>query len=186
VPKTAPKNAPRTVLKSVPGTAPGTVPTARQPRQQFLRTRSGRPAKPLMLINKGIVRANVFLYRQSGGRILGRFGDLDALLITTLGRKTGKTRTNPVGYLWDGGRFVICAAYGGETVHPAWYLNLRATPKATVEIGREKIEVTAEVLAPGVERDRLWQRLAEVFPSYVKFQGKTARILPVVVLTPAG
>jgi deazaflavin-dependent oxidoreductase (nitroreductase family) len=155
-----------------------------KPKQQFLRTKSGRPAKALILINKGIVRANVHLYRRSGGKILGRFGKLDALLITTVGRKSGKVRTNPVGYLWDRGRFVICAAYGGESVNPAWYLNLRATSKATVEIGREKIEVTAEVLAPGAERDRLWRRLSDVFPSYTTFQNKTERILPVVVLTP--
>jgi len=154
------------------------------PRQLFLRPKTKPPSKFSKVINKAIVRTNVHFYRRSSGRILGKFGDLDAMLITTVGRKTGKTRTNPVGYLWDNGRFVICAAYGGEAVHPGWYLNLLAVPQATVEIGREKIEVTAEALPPGPERDRLWKRLVDVFPAYSKFQNRTTRLLPVVVLTP--
>lgn len=141
------------------------------------------PPRVVININKIIVRVNVYLYRKSGGRILGHFGNLDALLLTTLGRSTGKSRTNPVGYMWDNGRFIICAAYGGEPVNPAWYKNLIATPKVNVEIGKEKIEVLAEVLA-GSEREEIWAKMIEVFPLYAKFQDKTDRELPVVVLTP--
>jgi deazaflavin-dependent oxidoreductase (nitroreductase family) len=160
-------------------------PEAKPPTDPALRAKKKPPSRFKIAINKGVVRLNVYVYRKSGGKILGRFGRLDALLITTLGRKTGKTRTNPVGYIYDGGRFAVCGAYGGEAVHPAWFLNLRAVPRATVEIGREKIEVTAEVLLPGAERDRIWQRMVDVFPSFAKFQSKTSRLIPVVLLTPA-
>jgi deazaflavin-dependent oxidoreductase (nitroreductase family) len=163
---------------------PDTVPKAKRRGGLILRFKTKPPARFKIIINKGIVRLNVYVYRKSGGKILGRFGHLDALLITTLGRKTGKTRTNPVGYIYDSGRFVVCGAYGGEAIHPAWFLNLRAIPQATVEIGREKIDVLAEVLPAGEERDRIWKRMVEVFPGYAKFQNMTDRVLPVVLLTP--
>jgi deazaflavin-dependent oxidoreductase (nitroreductase family) len=163
------------------------APVQKPPRRGglILRFKTKPPSAASKLINKGIVRLNVYVYRKSGGKILGRFGGLDALLITTLGRKTGKTRTNPVGYIYDGGRFVVCGAYGGEAVHPAWFLNLRSIPQATVEVGRDKIDVTAEVVPAGAERDRIWQRMVDAFPNYDRFQNRTDRLLPVVVLTPA-
>lgn len=164
---------------------PDPMPEAKRRADPTVRSKKKPPSRFKIAINKGVVRLNVYVYRKSGGKILGRFGRLDALLITTLGRKTGKTRTNPVGYIYDGGRFAVCGAYGGEAVHPAWFLNLRAVPKATVEVGREKIDVTAEVLSDGPERDRIWGRMVDVFPSFGKFQNKTDRLIPVVILTPA-
>jgi deazaflavin-dependent oxidoreductase (nitroreductase family) len=149
------------------------------------------PSKAKQSINRFFILLNIFLYRQSRGRILGRFGDLDALLITTTGRKTGKERTTPLGYMYDGGRFVVCAVPGHfdvpgglKAAHPAWFLNLLANPQATIDIGREKIEVTAEVLFSGAERDKFWQRIIGAYPFISEFQKRANRLLPMVVLTP--
>lgn len=149
------------------------------------------PSKPTKAINKFFVRLNVYLYRKSQGRVLGRFGDLDALLITTLGRKTGKERTTPVGYLYDHGRFVVCAVPGHfdvpggpKAVHPAWYLNLLSNPQATIDIGREQLAVTAGVLPAGPGRDQMWQRFVDVYPFIGEFQKRASRLIPVLVLTP--
>lgn len=160
------------------------VPAEERPRSLILPPRKKPPSKASKLINKGIVIANVWIYRKTKGRVLGKFGGIDALLLTTQGRKTGKSRTNPVGYIYDRGRLVVVAAYGGEAVHPAWYRNLRAVPRATVDIGLEIIECTAHTEPPGPERDRLWAELTRAFPNYVTFQNRTDRLLPVVVLTP--
>jgi deazaflavin-dependent oxidoreductase (nitroreductase family) len=143
------------------------------------------PSKANKTINKAIVAVNVFIYRKSGGKLLGRMGKLDFLLLTTQGRKTGRQRTTPVGYVYDDGRFVICAAYGGQPVDPAWFLNLRAIPQVIVEIGPERIDALATVVPPGAERDRLWGRLVDTLPIYTRHQSRTNRLLPIVAITPA-
>jgi deazaflavin-dependent oxidoreductase (nitroreductase family) len=176
-------------VPTAPQAPPPTVPQVTMPPtppllRPLFRPRAKPPSRLSRRLNQAFVRANVFLYRRSRGRIGGRFMGMDVLLLTTIGRKTGVSRTNAVTYLWDSGRFVVCAAYGGATVHPAWYLNLEAVPRARVDIGMERLDVTAEVLPPGPERDRLWNRLAEATPMYGRYQTMTPRLFPVVVLTP--
>lgn len=112
------------------------------------------------------------------------------MLITTTGRRTGKQRTNPVGYLYDRGRFVVCAAPGHFDVpggpraaQPAWYLNLTADPRATADIGLEQVRVTARILE-GDERARMWAHFIDVFPFMAEFQKRASHLIPVVVLTP--
>ncbi|WP_306335294.1 nitroreductase family deazaflavin-dependent oxidoreductase [Streptomyces sp. KL118A] len=161
-------------------------PAAAAPDQRVRTPAAGakRPSRAVIRINRAIVATNVWIYRRSSGKVLGKFGRLDALLLTTQGRKSGKRRTNPVGYLYDNGRFIVLAAYGGNAVHPGWYHNLRTNPAVTVEIGAETIRCTAALQKSGAERDRLWKALTDVFPTFLKFQDKTERLLPIVVLTP--
>lgn len=149
------------------------------------------PGKVSKSINKFFLRLNVFLYRKSKGRVMGRFGDLDALLITTLGRRSGKLRTTPLGYLYDGGRFIVVAVPGHfdvpggpKAINPAWFLNIRTNLEATIDIGREQIEVTAEALTSGDRREEKWQRFVDAYPFIVEFQKRVGRPIPVVVLTP--
>lgn len=149
------------------------------------------PSKVTQRINRFFIRLNIFLYRKSQGRVLGRFGDLDALLITTTGRKTGKPRTTPVGYLFERGQFIVVGVPGHfdvpggpKAVNPAWFLNLRANLEATIDIGPEQIEVTAEVLPAGPERDAMWQRFVDAYPFINEFQKRATRLIPVIVLTP--
>lgn len=148
-----------------------------------IRTRP--PARAKVWVNKAVVRVNVWAYRSTGGRLLGEFGGLRAMLLTTLGAKTGRSRTNPVTFIRDGDRIVICAVYGGEAVNPGWYWNLRATPRAFVQIGAERFAVTAQILPDGPERDRLWSHLLKIFPLYTSFQSRTTRQIPIIALTRA-
>ncbi|WP_171166016.1 nitroreductase/quinone reductase family protein [Streptomyces sp. I05A-00742] len=148
------------------------------------------PSRTAKRINRAFMTLNIQLYRRSGGRILGRFGRLDAMLITTTGRRTGKERTNPVGYVYDRGRYIVCAAPGhfdvpgGPTAtQPAWYLNLTADPRATADIGPERLPVTARILE-GDERERMWRRFTDVLPFMNEFQKRVQHRLPVVELTP--
>ena len=142
------------------------------------------PSRTFKRINRSFLRLNIVLYRASRGKIMGRFGRLNAMLLTTTGRKTGKARTNPVGYIYEQGRFFVCAAPGHfdipggpQSTHPGWYWNIRSNPKVRVDIGPEQFEATAEILA-GDERDRMWHRFTEVFPFIAMFQMR-ARIPPV-------
>ena len=72
-------------------------------------------------------RLHAWVYRRSGGRVLGRIGGQPVLLLQTTGRRSGRTRTTPVQYLAHGEGYVVVAADHGARHPPAWYLNLGAT-----------------------------------------------------------
>jgi deazaflavin-dependent oxidoreductase (nitroreductase family) len=134
---------------------------------------------------KLVSRLHVLLYRASGGRLGGRFRETaPVLLLTTTGRKTGKQRTTPLLYIEDGDRYVVVASVGGAPKHPAWYLNLRGTPAATIQIGSRKIAVAAETAGPD-ERARLWSQVTQMYSQYDDYQAKTSREIPVVILAPS-
>jgi deazaflavin-dependent oxidoreductase (nitroreductase family) len=130
-------------------------------------------------------RLHVFLYTVSAGRFGGTFRrTAPVLLLTTTGRKSGKRRTTPLLYLADGNRYVVVASVGGAPTHPAWYLNLRGDPAATIQIGGRLLAVTAETAGPE-QRARLWPKVAQMYPGYDAYQARTTREIPIVVLTPS-
>jgi deazaflavin-dependent oxidoreductase (nitroreductase family) len=103
------------------------------------------------------------------------------LLLTTTGRKSGRSWTVPVMYQTDGDRWVIIASNGGNAKHPAWWLNLRSRPEASVQIGRETFLVSATETA-GEQREYLWRRMADMYKGYDAYARKTTRRIPVVLL----
>lgn len=129
-------------------------------------------------------RLHRLLYAASGGRLGGRMMGMPVLLLTTTGRKTGEPRTNPLMYLPEGTACVVIASNAGEPRHPAWWLNLQANPRASVQ---RRSEVTAVVAreAQGEERAHLWAKLVRQEPSYETYRQRTTRQIPVVVLEPA-
>ena len=127
--------------------------------------------------------AHTGVYRATGGKLFGRMGKSPILLLNTVGRKSGKKRTTPLLYVMDGEDFVIIASKGGAPTHPAWYLNLRANPEATVEVGDREVRVRAEEADPE-EKARLWQKMVEMYPAYDHYQEKTEREIPLLVLHP--
>lgn len=128
-------------------------------------------------------RVHRALYRASGGRLGARLAGLDMLLLTTTGRKSGEPRTQPLACFADGDDWVVVASNNGQDRHPAWFLNLEACPDARIQIGREERAVRAHV-AEGEERERLWPWLKDRNPFYGRYEQKTERRIPVVVLRP--
>jgi deazaflavin-dependent oxidoreductase (nitroreductase family) len=125
------------------------------------------------------------VYRLTGGRVGGRICKLPVLLLTTIGRKSGRPGTQPLAYTRVGGDYAGIASKGGAAQHPLWYLNLRANPLAEVTVGRDTRKVRARD-AEGEERERLWCALADLYPGYDRYAQKTSRRIPVVVLELAG
>jgi deazaflavin-dependent oxidoreductase (nitroreductase family) len=82
----------------------------------------------------------------------------------------------------DGDRLVVVASNGGQDRPPAWWLNLRASGRATVQLKRDTFPVTAAE-ADGETRDRLWDFVVSRYDGYAKYAEKTSRRIPVVVLT---
>ncbi len=125
---------------------------------------------------------HVRVYRQTGGKRGYNWRGTNILLLSTTGRKSGEVRTTPLIHRTDGDRWVVVASRGGAPDHPGWYKNLEADPDATIEVKSEEIPIRATT-ARGEERDRLWGLMTEVWPAYDQYQQKTAREIPVVVLS---
>lgn len=130
------------------------------------------------------VALNVWVYRLSGGRVMGRMGAAPILLLTTVGRKSGRKRTVPLLYLEDAGRFAIVASYAGSPRHPAWFLNLEANPKVDLQVRSRRFSATARQ-ASAEEKAQLWPRLVAIYPAYADYQKRTTRDIPVVIVSPA-
>ena len=130
---------------------------------------------------------HVGIYRLSGGRIGEKVprGTGRMLLLDHVGAKSGKQRTIPLLYIEDGDDVVLVASKGGSHKHPSWYHNLMANPETSVQIGREKRAVTARRAKPR-EKKALWPRLVAVWPDYERYQRRTAREIPLVILSPRG
>jgi deazaflavin-dependent oxidoreductase (nitroreductase family) len=141
------------------------------------------PAPPLMI--KSWSALHKLLYRLSGGVIGGRLGRARMLLLTTTGRKSGRPWTTPLLYLEDDGNLVVIASNAGHQRPPAWWLNLEATPRASVQVGRERRSVIAEE-AEGEQRERLWQAVVDVNRGYEGYARTANRRIPVVILRPEG
>lgn len=120
-------------------------------------------------------------FRANGGKVGGPFEGAPLLLLTTTGARSGSERLNPLMYTKDGDDLVVLASKGGRPENPAWYHNVIANPRTTVEVGTEKFAATARV-AQGEERDRLFQAQATQYPQFAEYQEKTTRRIPVVVL----
>jgi deazaflavin-dependent oxidoreductase (nitroreductase family) len=128
-------------------------------------------------------RLHATLYRGLRGAAVGRMGNVEFLLLTTQGRRSGKARTVPLLFLRDGSAIVVVASNGGSPDHPSWYLNLRASPGVELQVRGTRINAVART-ASDVERARYWPQLVEVYGAYARYQAKAGRTIPVVVLEP--
>ncbi|OHV56888.1 nitroreductase [Pseudofrankia sp. BMG5.36] len=115
----------------------------------------------------------------------GQAGGSDALVLTTVGRRTGTARETPVAcFPGDEGSWLIVASAAGAPRNPAWYYNLAAHPdEVQIETAGRKVAVTAEQLHGGA-RDDAWQRITANSPRFAQYQQKTDRELPVIRLAP--
>ena len=121
------------------------------------------------------------IYLWSKGRIGNRMRGLPILVLTTKGRKSGLTRQNALMYLPYGKDFVVIASNLGDENHPAWWINLKAEPTASVQIADSYYVIHARE-ADGDEREKLWQAIAEKNADYEQYRTWTSRRIPVVIL----
>jgi deazaflavin-dependent oxidoreductase (nitroreductase family) len=117
-------------------------------------------------------------FRANGGKVKGR-GPL--LLLTTTGATTGKPRLTPLNWSPDGDRYVVIGSKGGSQTHPAWFRNLVADPRVTLEVGEETFPALARI-AQEPERTRLYDAQVRLMGFFEKYrQAVTDREIPVVV-----
>ncbi|TML00454.1 MAG: nitroreductase family deazaflavin-dependent oxidoreductase [Actinobacteria bacterium] len=122
-------------------------------------------------------------FRANQGKVGGMFEGTPILLLHHTGAKSGKVRVNPLAYQANGNRLVVFASKGGAPTNPDWFHNLKANPRATVEVGTETRDVRARV-AEGEEREKIWSRQKEIMPGFAGYETKTTRQIPVIILEP--
>lgn len=142
-------------------------------------------------IIKAMSKVNVAVYRWSGG-LLGskwRVGSafprgIPVLLLTAVGRKSGKPRTTPLVFIEHEGNVIVVASQGGLPKDPLWYKNLVATPECELQIKRRKMKMRART-ATAEEREVLWPKLVAHYPDFASYATWTDRVIPVVILEPS-
>ena len=139
-----------------------------------------------LTVHRGLDRylspLGVWVYRRTRGGIT-RPWKVDALLLTTRGRRSRRERTVVLQYFRDGEAMVLAAANDGGASHPGWYYNLGSEPAARAEVMGRTIAVRAEELPPD-EAAAFWPRVLARDPSYERYRRATTRSIPLVRLVP--
>jgi deazaflavin-dependent oxidoreductase (nitroreductase family) len=161
---------------------------ALRPSQRFWRNRRfARLRHRLVWLRRSsplLTRAHARLIRWTGGRIRRSFvftGGMPLLVLTTAGRKSGKRRSTPLGYLRFGNGYAVIASNAGSDRVPAWWLNLQADPEAQVLADRTRYTVRAR-RATAAEDDMIWAEFARLNPGFDEYRSLTERPIPVVIL----
>lgn len=140
------------------------------------------------LLKKSVLRARSLLHRAifsaTKGRVLNRWGGLPVVRLTTTGRRTGRRRTTMlVSPLQAGNHVVLVASNGGAPRHPEWFLNLQAHPEVVVVMADRRGRMRARI-ATSDQKAGLWPRITTQAPSYARYQERTTRDIPLVLLEP--
>jgi deazaflavin-dependent oxidoreductase (nitroreductase family) len=161
---------------------------ALRPSQRFWRNRRfARLRHRLVWLRRSsplLTRAHARLIRWTGGRIRRSFvftGGMQLLVLTTVGRRSGKRRSTPLGYLRLGNGYAVIASNAGSDRVPAWWLNLQADPVAQVLADRTRHTVRAR-RATDAEDEMIWAELARLNPGFDEYRSLTERRIPVVIL----
>ncbi|GHO50630.1 nitroreductase/quinone reductase family protein [Ktedonospora formicarum] len=155
-----------------------------QERRETLVQTQGNPYSPLVarLARLGTA-GHVVLYRLSGGKLGGTILGLPVLLLTTIGRKSGKQHTTPIAYFPNGDGYMIVASNQGQGKLPNWWLNMRESKQAQIEIGRKRMRVSVRQTSPE-ERQRLWPIVVASLSNYERYQQSTSYPIPLIFLHP--
>lgn len=127
-------------------------------------------------------------FRANGGKVAGQFAGANLLLLTTTGARSGQPRVSPLAYFRIDGKLIIIGSFAGSPRDPAWVHNLRANPRARVEVGAETgvqaLDVTAREL-PIADREDVLPKVVAAAPVVAEYQSNTSRVIPLFELQPA-
>lgn len=128
-------------------------------------------------------RMHKWILRASGGRLFAKIGKLPVLLLYTKGRKSGALRMNALSFVLFGDGYAVVASNAGADFHPGWWLNLRETPEAEIQIRGQSMKVKWRE-AKGNEKDEIFAEFVKAEPGYAEYRKRTKREIPVVALEP--
>ncbi len=130
---------------------------------------------------RGWVEDHVRRYQESEGEDGHIWNGVPTLLLTTTGRRSGRSFTTPLIYGRHGDRYIVVASKGGAPRHPDWYMNLSENPEVGVQVAADRFTAQARTAGPD-EKPAVWATMAEIWPEYDLYQTRTSREIPVVIL----
>lgn len=120
-------------------------------------------------------------FRSNKGVVGGPFEGATLLLLTSTGAKSGEPRLSPLAYLTIDDKMIIVGSKAGADTNPAWVHNLRANPRAHIEVGTDAYDVVAREL-PADERDATYPKIVELAATFGDYQTRTSRVIPLFEL----
>jgi deazaflavin-dependent oxidoreductase (nitroreductase family) len=128
-------------------------------------------------------REQTELFEQSRGTEGNTLRGMPIIVMTSVGARSGKLRKTPLMRVEQDGEYAVVASLGGAPKHPVWYHNLKQNPHVELQDGPVKRDYLAREVT-GDEKATWWERAVAAYPDYADYQKKTAREIPVFVLTP--
>lgn len=125
-------------------------------------------------------------FRVSGGRrtVTSALSGLPVVMLTTTGARSGLPRTVPVLGFPVGTDIAVAAGNFGRTRDPAWSLNLRRHPHASIVVRGVPRRVVAEELA-GSAREDVWRSCLAIYPGGAAYAARAGdRRIGVFLLRP--
>jgi len=132
---------------------------------------------------KTFMSLNTLVIRLSRGRLGARLGTQDILLLHSVGRKSGKSYVTPIAYFFTDGFYFLVGTNWAKENQAAWYHNLMALPRTTIEVKGRQIPVEASQ-AEGADYERLWAYAVQRHPPYLHYKEMTRRHIPIIILKP--
>jgi F420H(2)-dependent quinone reductase len=122
-----------------------------------------------------------FLYRRGLAR---KMGQTQTVLLTTIGRKSGRSYTVPLGAVLEGDGWVVIGSNGGADVNPNWWLNMVANPDVTLQVNDQIIRARMQEITNPADRERIWNKVVASGKLYANHSKKTSRVIPLGLLRP--
>ena len=134
-------------------------------------------------LQRALTTLHIASYRATGGVIGHRLGPLPNLLLTTVGRRSGRPRTKALTYVRADGLLALVASNFGSRTPPQWYRNLMQQPEARVQLRHRRWAVRARLATPD-EYARIWPAALAIWPAWAGYAERAQRDIPIVVLEP--
>jgi deazaflavin-dependent oxidoreductase (nitroreductase family) len=107
---------------------------------------------------------------KTGGRVT--LTSKPVLLLTAIGRRSGRPRTLPLLYLRDRDELIVCNVRPPWERRNPWPLNVRANPDVTICI-KGVVQPRRAREARADEIEQLWPRLVALWPAFERFFAQT-------------
>lgn len=132
---------------------------------------------------KNYAKINVFFYKLTNGKFMGKLAGREVMLVTMTGAKSGKEITIPLMYVPYKEGVILVGSLGGAPKDPLWVKSVRANPDVSVQYKAKKMQLRARQ-ADDAEKAEVWPICVEYYAEYADYQKRTDRNIPVFICEP--
>lgn len=121
---------------------------------------------------------NVFVYKLTGGRLMGKLQGRPVVLIEMTGATSGKKRTIPLMYVPHDNGVIIVGSQGGAPKSPVWVKNIQKDPNIVAQYKGKRMNLVARQVSDA-EKESLWPICDEHYHEFADYRARTDRNIPV-------